>query len=740
MRTPRTKMTRFNRAATAALLLAAFVAAIPGAVEPASAQVKEWKEIKFPTLRPFTIPEPERFVMKNGLVVMLMEDHELPLIQVFARVRTGSRLEPAEKTGLAAMTGAVLRTGGAKGRSGDDIDDFLDARGARIETSIGIDSGSATISSLKGDFPEVFQVFADILRSPDFDESKLKVSKTQAMAGIARRNDDPMGIMRREGSRLVYGADSPYGRNTEYATIESITQVDLKAFHAKYYMPNRIILGLTGDFDPKEMKALLERLFGDWPKGPEAADLEASYQKAPKPGIYHVHKTDMTQSDITMAHLGIRRDNPDYFAASVMNEAFSGSFAARLFSHIRTDKGLAYSVRGGLDSEFDYPGLFNAWMTTKTETTAASIEALLQEVDDLVNKPPTAEEVARAKSSILNSFIFNSQSIAQILNQQLTYEYFGYPRDFLARYRENVEKVTPADVARVAKTYVKKSDLAILVVGKSEGLDKPLETFGKVATLDITIPEPGMKGTAVASAPGMSEKESAAKGAEIVRKIVASLGGAEKIDGVKNLRITTQMTMSTGRGDMQVRATSLFIPPDRIRQEMVTQMGTMTMVVTPAEAFMNTPRGIQPLPDSRRAELVKSMSREPLLLFQKRADPGFSAMYSGTEEIASAKADVVAVALQGETVRFSVETATGRVLRVSYKGTGPGGVPGERTSIYSDYRDVSGVMLPWKTEILFNGEPAGSVIVEDLAVNVTVDDAAFAKPAAAGAAAPSGGR
>jgi zinc protease len=472
-----------------ALVAGAFAAAYLPAGS-ASAQVSDYRQIKFPAVPPFNIPEPERYVLKNGLVVLLMEDHELPLIGMQVRVRTGSRLEPAEKTGLASITGQVLRTGGAGKRTGDAIDDFLEARGALIETGISTASGSAFLSSLKGDFTEVLGILADILRSPAFDEAKIKIAKTQQMASIARRNDDPMNIMFREGQRLIYGADSPYARTTEYATINSITRDDLKAFHARYFLPNRTYLGVVGDFDPKEMKKTLEAVFGDWPKGPEAKDSPAAYQKTPKPGFYRIAKTDMTQSDVYMGHLGIRQDNPDYFAATVMNEVFSGSFASRLFSNIRSAKGLAYSVRGSLGANFDYPGSFTAWLTTKTETTAAAIEALLEEIDALVRRPPTEEEVRRAKESILNSFVFNYDSRAEILAQQLTYEYFGYPRDFLTRYRQNVEKITPADVARVAKTYVKKGDLAILVVGRMEGLDRPLESFGRVATIDITIPEP----------------------------------------------------------------------------------------------------------------------------------------------------------------------------------------------------------------------------------------------------------
>lgn len=722
-------------------LMFLFAAAALIATLPSFGQVSDWKEIKSPPLRSFNIPEPERYQMKNGLVVMLMEDHELPLVQVQARIRTGSRLEPADKAGLASITGQVLRTGGAGSRNGDEMDELLEGRGARVETSIGIDSGTASVSCLKADFPAVLAVFADVLRSPRFDEAKIKIAKNQAKTTIARRNDEPMGIMQREGARLVYGADSPYGRMTEYATIDAITQADLKAFHAAYFMPNRIYLGVVGDFDTKEMKALLEKTFGSWPKGSDVKDPEAAYQKSPKPGVYRIVKTDMTQSDVIMGHLGIIRSNPDYFAASVMNEVLSGSFAARLFNNIRTAKGLAYSVRGVLDSNYDYPGTFNLWLTTKTETTGAATDALLAEVDALTAKPPTEEEMTRAKQSIVNSFVFNFDSKAKILGQQLTYEYFGYPIDFLTRYRQNIEKVTAADVARVAKTYVKKSDLAILVVGKPEGLDKPLESYGKVASIDITIPEPSSAGTAVASAPGMSDKESAAKGAAILKSVIAAFGGEAKIDGVRNYRVVANTSLMTPRGEMQMKATQVYVLPDKVRQEMASPMGSITTVVTPADAFVVTPMGIQSLPDSRRADLIKAVNHEPIAILKKRGEASFAVKYEGKDTIDTTAAEVIAVTAGGETVRWAVEPATGHVLRSSFQGTGPGGVPGERASFYSDFRDASGLTLPYKSRLTFNGESFGNVETLEVAINAPVDDGQFARPAAAAAGAPpSGGK
>ena len=461
---------------------------------PAPAQVEDYKQIKSPPLRSVAIPEPQRITLPNGMLVLLLEDHELPTMEATARIRTGSRNEPAEKTGLGDVFSDVQRTGGTKTMSGDQMDDFLEARGARIETGMNENSGTAELWCLKQDFPDVFKVFADVLRNPAFAEDKIAIAKNQVATGIMRRNDNPVGIMFREFAKVVYGPDSPYARTPEFATLEAISRDDLVAFHKKYYQPNRIILGLTGDFDSKEIAKRVKDVFGTWPKGPEVKDPAAAYRTSVKPGIYYIQKDDMTQSDIMLGHLGIQKNNPDIFAVDVMNEAWGGSFASRLFSNVRSKKGLAYAVTGSIDSHYDYPGMFNVWMTTKTETTAAGIDALNEEIDALAKSPLTAEEVQRAKESILNSFIFNYDSKSKILSQQITYAYFGFPPDYLSRYRQNIEKVTPEDVNRVAKKYIHKEQIAVLVVGPAKGVDRPLSSFGTVTPVDITIPRPKRPG------------------------------------------------------------------------------------------------------------------------------------------------------------------------------------------------------------------------------------------------------
>ncbi len=191
-----------------------------------------------------------------------------------------------------------------------------------------------------------------------------------------------------------------------------------------------------------------------------------------------------------MVHLGTTVDTPDYYAITVMNEVFGGSFAARLFTNVRSKKGLAYAVSGSVGTAHDHPGLFSVFTSTKSGTTAAAIDALYEEIDNLKKVPPTAEELQRARESLLNSFIFRVDSRAKVLFEKMTYEFYGYPLDFLERYPAAIEKVTAADVARAAQKYVDRGKLAVLVVGKAADFDRPLSSFGPVTTIDVTIPPP----------------------------------------------------------------------------------------------------------------------------------------------------------------------------------------------------------------------------------------------------------
>jgi zinc protease len=476
-----------------ALVLFVFISFF-GGNSPLLAQTQQpspqpWQQIPIPKLSAFHPAQPKRIELPNGMVVFLQEDHELPTIDGRARIRGGERLVSANKTGLVEVYGEVWRTGGTKSQTGDQLDDYLEQRAARVETGDGIDSTTISWSCLKEDFDDVFRVFEDLLKNPEFRADKIEIAQKGMYDGISRRNDDPGQIAGREAAKLVYGASNPYARVPEYRTVAAITRQDLIEWHAKYVHPNNIILGMVGDFDSAKMEARLREAFAAWPRGQAASRPEIKLEPA-KPGYYQVDKTDVNQSNIQMVALGITRKNPDYFAVAVLNEAFGGGFSSRLFGDIRTTRGLAYAVGGGVGAGWDHPGMLRLMMSTKSGTTIESIQALDEEIAGLVRRPIDDEEIKRAKDSILNSFVFRFDSPGKVLQEKMAYEFYGYPLDFLENFQKAIEKVTKEDVARVAAKYIHREEMAVVVVGNIGEFDKPLSSLGAVNTLDISIPAP----------------------------------------------------------------------------------------------------------------------------------------------------------------------------------------------------------------------------------------------------------
>ena len=455
-----------------------------------AAGAQHYTQLEFQPLREVQLPKYSRFVLNNGMVVYLMEDHELPLVGGTALFRTGTRLEPAEEVGLASLVGMVMRTGGTQQYSADELNQMLEQRAASVETGIGGSSGSASFSALSEDLEMVFGLFASVIREPVFDQDKLDLAKTQIRGGIARRNDQPNGIAKREFQKLIYGEASPYARTVEYATLDKISHADLVSFYQEYFQPNNMILGIVGDFDSEAMRSLIQKKFSDWTTSQLLPLQLPSVSQSQQNGVFLVDQPQLTQSYVQIGHLGGQFDSPDYAALDVLNRVLNG-FGGRLFDSVRSRQGLAYSVYGTWSPRYDYPGLFIAGGQTRSETTVPFIQAIRLEIERLQAEPVTSAELALAKDSVLNSFVFNFQDPSQTLSRLMRYEYYGYPADFIWRYQRGIEATTAADIQRVAQTYLKPDNLVTLVVGNAAAFKPSLTSLSQgTKTIDITIPDP----------------------------------------------------------------------------------------------------------------------------------------------------------------------------------------------------------------------------------------------------------
>lgn len=451
--------------------------------------VTEYSQIKYSKLGDIKMPDIREVTLSNGMKLFLLEDHQLPLISISSVIRTGSVYEDSQKTGLASITGECLRTGGTTTRTGEQIDEELELIAANVSTNIGTDSGSANLSVLKEDFDKGIAIFADILMNPVFAEDKIELAKIRRQTNISRRNDNITNIAASEFTKLIYGPASPYARQIEYATINAISRDDITTFYKKYFCPNNIVLAAFGDFNTDEMIKKIDNTFKSWQK----SDLQipplpvVSYEY--KYTVNQVTKNDLNQSRILIGHIAGLKSDPDYPSLVVMESILGSSFTSKMFRNIRSRMGLAYSAGGGFSSQYSFPGVFNVSCQTNCAATVKAVKAMLDQVRSMTSGDITDEELKIAKESYLNTFVFNFETKRQVIDQIMTLEYYGYPKDFLFKLKDAIENVTKDDVIRVSKKHLQPDKVQILVVGKPSDFDQPLTELGPVNEIDITIPK-----------------------------------------------------------------------------------------------------------------------------------------------------------------------------------------------------------------------------------------------------------
>ena len=322
--------------------------------------------------------------------------------------------------------------------------------------------------------------------NPAFPDDKIRMRKDEVLESIRRENDNPQQIAGREFRKIMYDRKHPYSRKVDGVpeTIEKITRDDMVAFHKKYFHPNNIIMGISGDFNKDEIIRKLNTVFAGWKKEeiqfPEIPKVERRYEKS----VNYAFK-DVNQASVMVGHLGINRKSPDYFPVKLMNFILGGgSFTARITSRIRSDEGLAYSAYSDFQTSRDI-GMFYVSLQTKLESTNRAISITLEEIDKMRKAPVDKDELSMAKETFMNQFIFRFTTSASIVAQKVDIEYEELPLNYLETYLDNVQAVTQEDIQRVAKKYLRPEDVKILVIGDKEKFDKPLDNFGKVNSIEL---------------------------------------------------------------------------------------------------------------------------------------------------------------------------------------------------------------------------------------------------------------
>lgn len=415
----------------------------------------------------FTPPAAEeyRHELSNGIPVYIVEDQELPLIDVTMTFRGGSYLDPEDQIGLSSMMASQVRRGGTTSMTAEDLDerfDFLAASASVGDGSAG-ESIVALLGCLSSNFEESFSLFLDMLMNPGFQQSRIDLSKDTIIEGMKQRNDHPSSILGREVRSLVYG-NSYMGRSATADMVESVTADGLRSMHSRIINPTNLIIAVSGDFNKYEMLQTLEDALGNWVFGDSVQappDVHSAYQ----PGIYYVDQ-DVPQGGVRIGLRSLRQGDPDYEAAAVMNYILGGGgFSSRITQSVRSDEGLAYSAGSFLRPGIYTDGLWGAWFESKSITVALAASLIFDEITKIREELVSDKDMELAKSALIEQFPSTFQSKSRTIGVFVSDELTGRDPSYWSQYKDKISGITLEDVRRVANDLLVPEKMAMVVVG-----------------------------------------------------------------------------------------------------------------------------------------------------------------------------------------------------------------------------------------------------------------------------------
>jgi predicted Zn-dependent peptidase len=434
-------------------------------------------------LRP-KLPKAEEATLKNGLRVIVLENHRVPTFSMEMVVMSGGLSDPADMHGLAGVTAALLREGTAKHTS-RELAEQLDTIGATINASSGLAgfTTSVTAAGLVENFDQVLNLFTEVIRTPKFPTDEVERYKSRTLFAQGQARGQANFLAQERLNQAIYGTHPASLVLPPAEGIKKLTPADLVRFHDENYVPNNAMLAIAGDVTLKEILPKLEGAFGDWKSGaaPKTVIPAAPAQSAAK--IYLINRPGSVQTVFQIGALGIERTDPDYAAMAVMNRILGGGGSSRLFLNIREDKSYAYSVGSNFNSS-KYRGTFVASAPVRTDATEGALREFMSEFNRIRNDKVSPTELENAKRSIVGGFALSLENPAGRLQNIITQKLYNLPANYWDTYPQKIESITVDDVQRVAQKYIDLAHLQIVAVGDATKTRAVLAKFGAVEEYD----------------------------------------------------------------------------------------------------------------------------------------------------------------------------------------------------------------------------------------------------------------
>jgi len=455
------------------------------------------EKLTFPELT-FEVPDADalRFELEDGTPVYAKQDKQFPLINITVYFRGGSYLVPPGKEGLAGITGAAWRSGGAGDGTAQELDEELDFLAANLGTNIGEVSGSASLNVLSKDLEAAMAIFMDVLTAPRFQQDRFDKAKENRLQAMKQRNDDTADIEAREWNRLIFGDDYWQNRLATKASVDAITAGDSRAFVKSLVRSGNLVVAVAGDFEPAELEALLSKTIGSLEPLAEPLPPISQPDHTPEPGVYVVNKSDVNQGRVSIGRIGFKEGFPEEFPLMIGNDILGGGgFTARMMKRIRSDEGLAYGAYSSLGFPVTIPGEFRANYQSKSSTCAYAAEIFFGLLDDMRTANATDEEIRTSKTSYVETFPRRFASASQVAGTFAVDEILGREHSYWVDYRANINAVSADDVRKAMAENLDPETMIMLVVGNIEEImaghpehEASLTDFGEIKPLPLRDP------------------------------------------------------------------------------------------------------------------------------------------------------------------------------------------------------------------------------------------------------------
>jgi zinc protease len=653
------------------------------------------------------LEDPQRFELKNGLTVLVVENHKLPRASIQLTLDNPPILE-GEKAGVASLTGALLGKG-SKNIAKDDFNEEIDFLGA----SINFGPQSAFARSLSKYFPRILELLADAAIHPNFTQEEFDKEKDKLITGLKTQEKDVAAIAERVQRVLAYGKDHPFGEYTSEETVNNVQLSDVQAYYSNYFVPANAYLIVIGDVTFDQVKELVETHFTPWTKATPPSFSFTDPKDAQYTQINFVDMPNAVQSEIAVQNLvDLQMKDADYLPALMANQILGGGGEGRLFLNLREDKGYTYGSYSGIGNYKYGPSRFRATASVRNMVTDSSVVELLREVDRMVNEPVSQKELDNTKAKYAGRFVMALEQPQTLAGYALNIETEGLPKDFYKTYLERLEKITVADVQNAAKKYFSPENARIVVAGKGSEI---LENLEQVTFKGKKIP---IKYVDKTGAPSQKPDynmamEEGVSATSVLEKYLEAVGGRDKLEGVASYALTANAEMQGIALQLELKKTD----SDQFMQN-INMMGNSV-----SKQVLDGDKGYMVMQGQRRdmaAEEIEKLKEESAPFPELNYLKAGNIRLEGTEMVGDKKAYKLQIT-KGKTAYY--DRATGLKLQ-EVNVAEMQGQQMTQSTLYDDYREVSGILFPFQlTQSM--GPQNIEFIVTEIKVNEGVDPADF---------------